>query len=233
MNALVRGFSTLALAMGMAAMAQAAPFESLATLQVKPEQLQPFISALRANAEAARHEPGNLSFSLFQAQSSPTTLYVLEQWGSTQAYQAHLKQPKLLAMHALARSALVGGIEHRSLRGLGPGSDTQPAVVANPAGTSDLLVFLNVKPGALHQFRANVAQVIPTFRAAPGNLAFDIFQDRDHPEQMVQLERWADEQQHQANLQRPVIQTIRSGYAATLATPMLQGRVLLKDITAG
>lgn len=109
----------------------------------------------------------------------------------------------------------------------------QPAHIDNPAGTSDLLVFLSVKPEALHQFTANVAQVIPTFRAAPGNLAFDIFQDVDHPEQMVQLERWSSEELHQANFKRPVIQTIRTGYAATLAKPMLDGRVLLRDISQG
>lgn len=224
---------TLALATLITATAQAAdqPFESLATLHVKPEALTAFTATLRDNVTAARTEPGNLSFSLFQSKSDPNTLYVLEQWQSKDAYDAHLKSPKLLAMHDVAKTALQGGIGHMTLKQVGPGSDVQPAHVADPASTSDLLIFLSVKPGSVHQFRANVSQVIPTFRAAPGNLAFDIFQDVDHPEQMVQLERWSSEELHQANFKQPVIQTIRTGDAATLAKPMQDGRVYLRDIS--
>ena len=231
----LKTLSTLALATLISATAQAAekPFESLATLHVKPASLSQFETTLRANVAAARTEPGNLSFSLFQSQSDPNTLYVLEQWQSKAAYDAHLHSPKLLAMHEVAKTALEGTIGHMTITNVGPGSDVQPGHIANPAGTSDLLVFLSVKPDSLHQFRANVAQVIPTFRAAPGNLAFDIFQDVDHPAQMVQLERWTNEDLHQANLKRPVIQTIRTGYAATLAKPMADGRVLLRDISEG
>jgi len=231
----LHSFALLALAIGASTAVQAAEhsFESLATLHVKPASLETFEATLRDNVQHARTEPGNLSFSLFQAKDDPTTLYVLEQWKDKSAYQAHLKQPKLLAMHELAKTALQGSIGHMTLRAVGPGSDVQPAHIDNPTTTSDLFVFLTVKPQALHQFRANVSQVIPTFRAAPGNLAFDIFQDKDHPEQMVQLERWGSEALHQDNLKRPVIQTIRTGYAATLAKPMGEGRVLLNDIGAG
>jgi quinol monooxygenase YgiN len=229
----LQGLAALALATGIATAAQAAEpaFESLATLHVKPASMATFEAALRANALAAKGAPGNLSFSMFHAKTDPNTVYVLEQWKNKAAYEAHLKQPELLAMHEVAKTALQGSIGHMTLRPVGPGSDVQPAHIDNPASTSDLLVFLTVKPGSLHQFKANVSQVIPTFRKAEGNLAFDVFQDRDHPEQMVQLERWSSEALHQDNLKRPVIDTIRTGYKATLAKPMMDGRVLLDDIT--
>jgi quinol monooxygenase YgiN len=50
---------------------------------------------------------------------------------------------------------------------------------------------------------------------------------------MVQLERWTNQDLHQANLKRPVIQTIRTGYAATLAKPMADARVSSRDISEG
>ncbi|WP_455922300.1 putative quinol monooxygenase [Pseudomonas putida] len=231
----LHALAALALATGITATAQAAEpsFQSLATLHVVPTQLTSFTAALRDNAAHARTEPGNLSFTLFQSQSDPDTLYVLEQWQDKAAYDAHLKQPKLRAMHELAKTALQGGIGHMTLRDIAPGSDVQPNHLDNPAASSNLLVFLILKPGALNSVRNNIAQVTPAFRGAPGNLAFDVFQDQDHPEQLVQLERWGSEALHQDNLKRPVIQKIRAGYQDTLAKPMLSGRVLVNDITQG
>lgn len=113
----LKTLSTLALATLISATAHAAeqPFESLATLHVKPASLATFTTTLRANVAAARTEPGNLSFSLFQSQSDPDTLYVLEQWQSKAAYDAHLKSPKLLAMHEVAKTALQGSIGHMTI----------------------------------------------------------------------------------------------------------------------
>lgn len=231
----LRALAALALAAGIATSAQAAEpaFESLATLHVLPDHLASFEAALRDNAAAARAEPTNLSFTIFQAKADPGTLYVLEQWQDKAAYQAHLQSPKLLAMHELAKTALQGSIGHMTIADIAPGSDVQPKQLANANATSNLLVFLTVKPGALPQVRSTIAKVAPAFREAPGNLAFDVFQDQDHPGQLVQLERWGSEAQHQANLKRPVIQTIRAGYAGTLAKPMLSGRVLVDDVTQG
>ncbi|MGY4490413.1 putative quinol monooxygenase [Pseudomonas sp. TE3610] len=231
----LHALAALALATGITATAQAAEpiFESLATLHVVPAQLASFTAALRDNAAHARTEPGNLSFSLLQSQTDPDTLYVLEQWKDKAAYDAHLKQPKLVAMHELAKTALLGSIDHTTLHPIAPGSDPQPAHIDHSPTTSNVLLFLTLKPGALDSVRSTIAQVSPTFRAAPGNQVFDVYQDQEHPEQLVQVERWTDEAQHQENLKRPVIQLIRAGYKDTLAKPMMSGRVPVNDITEG
>lgn len=231
----LHALAALALATGITATAQAAEpiFESLATLHVVPAQLASFTTALRDNAAHARTEPGNLSFSLLQSQTDPDTLYVLEQWKDKAAYDAHLKQPKLVAMHELAKTALQGCIDHTTLHPIAPGSDPLPAHIDHSPTTSNVLLFLTLKPGALDSVRDTIAQVSPTFRAAPGNQVFDVYQDQEHPEQLVQVERWTDEAQHQENLKRPVIQLIRAGYKDTLAKPMMSGRVPVNDITEG
>lgn len=215
----------------LACAAGSPPYANLSTLHVKPAQLTSFETALRSNAKAARRAPGNLSFTVFQSLADPDTLYVLEQWKDQQAYQVHMAQPALLAMHAAAKADLDGTIGHMRIVPATPDTGLQPKHVAHASRTSNVLVFLSVKPAESARFHSDVAQVTPTFRAAPGNLAFDIYQNADDPNQMVQLERWTSDATHDANLKRPVIQTIRSGYAVTLAKPMLDGRVLLKDIT--
>jgi quinol monooxygenase YgiN len=207
------------------------PYANLSTLHVKPVELAPFETALSRNAVHARLEPGNLSFTVFQSIDSPDTLYVLEQWKDQAAYRAHLTQPALLQMHDVAKTALIGPISHMRIVPATADAGLQPAHVEHASETSNVLVFLSVKPAESARFHSEVAAVTPIFRAAPGNLAFDVYQDADHPDQMVQLERWTGDATHQANLKRPVIATIRSGYAVTLAKPMLDGRVLVKDIT--
>jgi quinol monooxygenase YgiN len=207
------------------------PYANLSTLHVKPAQLQPFLQALRHNAVDARREAGNLSFTVFESTMSATTLYVLEQWRDQAVYEAHMKQPALLAMHKAASEDLDGGISHMRIVPVTSDSGLQPRQIDRADQTSNVLVFLSVKPMEASKFRDDVSKVTPTFRSAPGNLSFDVYQNVDDKNEMVQLERWTTEATHQDNLKRPVIQTIRSGYAITLAKPMLDGRVLLKDVT--
>lgn len=208
-----------------------APYANLSTLHVKPAELASFETALRRNAADARGEPGNVSFTVFQSIASPGTLYVLEQWKDQAAYQAHLAQPALLQMHVAAKTDLDGSISHMRIVPATADAGLQPKHVEQASQTSNVLVFLSVKPTKSREFHSDVSSATPIFRAAPGNIAFDVYQNADDPNQMVQLERWTTEATHQANLKRPVIDTIRSGYAVTLAKPMLDGRVLVKDIT--
>ncbi|SDR52083.1 Quinol monooxygenase YgiN [Paraburkholderia fungorum] len=209
------------------------PYENLSTLHVKSSALKPFETVLRQNAADARHAPGNISFTIFQSLSTPSTLYVLEQWSTEAAYKVHMQQPALLAMHKAAQDDLDGPISHMRIAPVSPGDDSQPKEITHADQTSNVLVFLSVKSAAEKQFRTDIANVTPTFRAAPGNISFDVFEDTGHADSMVQLERWTSDATHQANLKRPIIGTIRADYALTLATPMMNGRVLLKDITNG
>lgn len=211
----------------------APPYENLSTLHVKSSALKPFETVLRQNAADARHAPGNISFTIFQSLSNPSTLYVLEQWSSEAAYKVHMRQPALLAMHKAAQDDLDGPISHMRIAPVSAGGDSQPKEITHADQTSNVLVFLKVKSAAQRQFRTDIANVTPTFRAAPGNISFDVFEDTGHSDSMVQLERWTSDATHQANLKRPIIGTIRADYALTLAAPMMSGRVLLKDITNG
>jgi len=208
-----------------------APIEGLATLHVRPDHMQDFLASLRANAVHAREETGNVGFVIFQPESGGSTLYVLEQWSSESAYQAHLKQPALLAMHKVAATDLASPIEHMFLSPVTPDTGRATVSIASPSVSRNILVLLSAKPEKKSELVNGFDTLLPQFRSAPGNLSFDVYQSREQANTLVLLERWQDVAAHQANLKRPVITKIRAVYAESLAKPLMSGRLLLKDIT--
>lgn len=206
-------------------------FENLATLELRPGAKRPFLAALRANATAARASAGNIGFNIFEKIGSPDTLFVLEQWQDAAAYRAHLQQPALLAMHAAAKSALQGPILRQFLRPASAGTGPVWARPDDPGKTADVLVELKVKPGLRDALLERLAPLVPIFRAAPGNVSFDLYKVMDDPDGLVQIERWVDKAAHVANLKRPVIARTRAAFGETLARPLAQSRADLRDVT--
>ncbi len=208
------------------------PVEMLTELHVKPAALKPFLKVMRENVAHARTEPGNLAFDIFQTRDDATTLYVLEQWQDPKFAKAHLTQPTLLAMHKAAKEDLTGTISPMVLHGLSPTTgDRKEKPIGDAAATQNVLVYLSLKPNERQTMIDGFTKTVPTFRAAPGNIAFDVFQDAADPDTMVQLERWTNADSHNANLKRPVIGEIRGVFAQTLAKPLMSHRALLKDVS--
>lgn len=219
------------------AMAQTLPvsglFENLATLHVATGRLAHFLAALRANAVAARASDGNIGFNIFQNDASPNTLYVLEQWQDAAAYGVHMKQPALLAMHVAAKTDLQGAIERQILQPASAGTGPYWARPDMPQAVDIAFVELQVKPGMRDALLAKLAPLVPVFRAAPGNVSFDIYKTLDDPNGLVQIERWSTKQTHAANLKRPVIKDIRAAFSETLARSLADSRAELRDVTEG
>lgn len=208
------------------------PVELLTELHVKPNELAPFMKVMRANVAHARTEPGNIGFDVFQSSDKQPTLYVLEQWQDPKFTKAHLQEPTLLAMHKVAKTDLTGTITPMVLHPLSAGTGASKLdSVAAPAATENVLVYLSIKPGKRQTLIDGFTKTVPTFRAAPGNIAFDIFQDVTDPNTMVQFERWTTPATHQANFKRPVIGQTRSVFAETLAKPLMSHRALLRDVS--
>lgn len=66
-------------------------------VQVKPEHLQDFIAATKANAEASIAEPGNRRFDVLQRHSDPCRFILYEAYVSPEAAAAHKNTPHYLA----------------------------------------------------------------------------------------------------------------------------------------
>ncbi len=58
-------------------------------IQVKPDAIDAFKSATRANAEATRREPGVLRFDVGQQTDDPTKFMLYEVYRSPEAHAAH------------------------------------------------------------------------------------------------------------------------------------------------
>jgi autoinducer 2-degrading protein len=62
---------------------------TLVHIQVKPEYLDDFIAAIKANHEASVKEPGNLRFDVLQSVEEPTRFVLYEAYASAEAAAAH------------------------------------------------------------------------------------------------------------------------------------------------
>lgn len=62
---------------------------TLVHVHVKPEYLDDFITASRANHEASVQEPGNRRFDILQSPADPTRFILYEAYASAEAAAAH------------------------------------------------------------------------------------------------------------------------------------------------
>ena len=64
-------------------------YVTLVHAHVKPEHVEDFIAASRANHEASVHEPGNLRFDLLQLAEDPTRFILYEAYESADRARGH------------------------------------------------------------------------------------------------------------------------------------------------
>jgi autoinducer 2-degrading protein len=70
---------------------------TLVHVHVKPEALDAFIAATRANHEGSVQEPGNRRFDVLQDASDPTRFVLYEAYASAEDAAAHKETPHYLA----------------------------------------------------------------------------------------------------------------------------------------
>lgn len=78
----------------------------IAVLSVRQEAMVPVIKALLEVAQAARRENGNLVYDLSQEIAAPHRLVVFQRWETPQAYEAHRRQARLVALDQLLAKSL-------------------------------------------------------------------------------------------------------------------------------
>lgn len=66
-------------------------------VRVKPEHLEAFLAAIRANHEASVHEPGNRRFDVLQDPADPARFCLYEAYASEADAKAHKETPHYLA----------------------------------------------------------------------------------------------------------------------------------------
>src|SRR5215468_8517612 len=59
------------------------------SVHVKPEHIDEFIQATRANHEGTRKEPGNLRFDVLQAEEDPSRFFLYEVYKTAEDFPKH------------------------------------------------------------------------------------------------------------------------------------------------
>ncbi len=85
---------------------------TLVHVRVRPESVEAFIAATRANHESSIAEPGNRRFDVLQAPDEPTRFILYEAYASAEDAAAHKE-----TAHYLAWRAAVAGMMAEPRRG--------------------------------------------------------------------------------------------------------------------
>lgn len=213
--------TVLTLMIGKPSMAQdsSGPVVRLAELEVDPTQLQAFMLAAKANAQASlRDEPGVIAFHAVAEKNNPARVRVFEMYADSNAYQAHLRAPHFLAFRDATDQMLLGRKVFETvpvLLGAKPQLPVSPLV---------RLAELTIAPPALDAYKAAVTEEIEaSIRVEPGVLAIYAVTLKGRPNEFRFVEIYADEDAYQRHRDSPHFRK----YVATTQT-MISSRVLIE-----
>lgn len=88
------------------------------TVYVKPENVQDFIDATRANYEGTRKEAGNVRFDVLQGAGDPNRFFLYEVYRDEEAFHAHHESPHYLTWKSAVADWMARpreGVKHNSL----------------------------------------------------------------------------------------------------------------------
>lgn len=93
---------------------------TLVHVRVRPEHLDAFIAATRANHEASVSEPGNRRFDVLQAPDDPTRFILYEAYASAADAAAHKETAHYLAWRAVVAEMMAEPRRGEPMNGLLP-----------------------------------------------------------------------------------------------------------------
>jgi (4S)-4-hydroxy-5-phosphonooxypentane-2,3-dione isomerase len=80
----------------------------IAKVKVKPEQVERFLTFLRADVEGTLREPGCVRFEVLRDEADPNVFYMYEIFKDRAAYALHQEAPYFKAFFAEAGDTLAG-----------------------------------------------------------------------------------------------------------------------------
>lgn len=93
---------------------------TLVHVRVRPEHLDAFVAATRANHEASVSEPGNRRFDVLQAPDDPTRFILYEAYASAADAAAHKETAHYLAWRAAVAEMMAEPRRGEPMNGLLP-----------------------------------------------------------------------------------------------------------------
>lgn len=69
--------------------------QTVSKIYVKEDQINEFIEVFRGMVDPTKKENGCIQYEMYQDEENPSTLIVLEQWGSRDDFDNHMKSEHL------------------------------------------------------------------------------------------------------------------------------------------
>lgn len=209
---------------------EAAPLHFLNIQTIRPEARDRFLVAMRHNATESRNEAANIVFDIADPGGDDPTLVLFESWTDRAGYDRHEASAHVAPVLALVPTAFAAPERKYILRDAAGLPAPARAPIADPSRTRNIVVRLQARPDqrdtVVEAMRVN--QIAS--RAAPGNLVYNLYQERADPDAWVIHERWTDVAAHQAHLAQPYSVTFDAQMKAFVAAPpevlILRDRIL-------
>lgn len=198
---LMWGAATLALSLGVLAVAQQAPIPYVrwAELEVDPVQLNAFKVAASENAAATvRTEPGVLAFNSAAEKGNPGRIRVLEIYADADAYLAHVESPHF---KKFARETQKMITARRLFDAVPVLLGAKPQLPLTPLVR---VAELEIDPAQIDAYKAAVVEEIEaSIRVEPGVLAIYSVALKDNPTHLRFFEIYADESAYRQHIESP------------------------------
>jgi autoinducer 2-degrading protein len=175
------------------------PIALMVTVEVEPERIEAFRTALAIDAAGSRTEAGCLSFNLLQHDDNPKKFTFYEVWKDQDAINFHKEQDHYKAW-ADMRGPLQdngryegGVISQTVVKTRAVDFDAAPSVAMSGEAPIALMVTVEVEPERVAAFRSALAVDAVGSRTEAGCLSFNLLQHDDNPNKFTFYEVWKDQ----------------------------------------
>jgi quinol monooxygenase YgiN len=167
----------------------------LTQFMAKPGRESDVCDALLRIVEAARAEPGNVSYDLHRLNNNLAAFYALANFADQPAFNRHLASTQLRSfLDEQAASDLVAPPMLTYARPLSrpDARPDRPRATAGSPTQVTLVPFFTIKPDEVDAVRQAHLEMLEPTRSEPGCLGYDLYQSRENPAVMFFYENWSD-----------------------------------------
>lgn len=203
------------------------------TVKAKEGYKQKMKQALTKDVEGAQQEKGNVLMELYEDRNIPNTFYLYEKWENRQALWEHFRLPH--TQQAFKAGEKYGvGVEFLYLKALLPIPEKEIKSPNAVDETVNLFIEFTVKENFKKKFLEKMFKSIKNSRQEQGNIAFQLYEVRNHSSKFVLRERWRNQEVLDTHLQKNYTKELLQIFPEVLDVPLHDGKnytEALKQVT--
>lgn len=193
------------------------------TVKAKEGYKQKMKQALTKDVEGAQQEKGNVLMELYEDRNIPNTFYLYEKWENRQSLWEHFRLPH--TQQAFKAGEKYGvGVEFLYLKALLPIPEKEIKSPNAVDETVNLFIEFTVKENFKKKFLEKMFKSIKNSRQEQGNIAFQLYEVRNHSSKFVLRERWRNQEVLDTHLQKNYTKELLQIFPEVLDVPLHDGK---------